>query len=80
MDECWNCIFGDGSYLFQVIKTRDSLPDNKPPILVKIAADLTQEAKEDIAEVITTPPVSSWAPYLCLYAKHTDLYQDILYI
>lgn len=42
--------------LKEVIKTRDNLPDNKPPILVKIAADLTQEAKEDIAEVITTPP------------------------
>ena len=42
--------------LKEVIVARDNLRDNKPPILVKIAADLTQEAKEDIADVITTPP------------------------
>ena len=41
-----------------MIKARDDLHGNKPPILVKIAADLTQEAKEDIADVITTSPVS----------------------
>ncbi|XP_028392121.1 dihydroorotate dehydrogenase (quinone), mitochondrial-like [Dendronephthya gigantea] len=42
--------------LQEVIKARDDLHGNKPPILVKIAADLTQEAKQDIADVITTPP------------------------
>ena len=63
--------------LFQVIKARDNLPDNKPPVLVKIAADLTQEAKEDIADVITTPPVSA----ICLGMReiYERVHQGALY-
>lgn len=38
----------------QVLKERDALKDeNKPPVLVKIAPDLTAQDKQDIADVIT---------------------------
>ena len=40
------------------MKARDELAQSRPPILVKIAADLTPQAKEDIADVITKAPVS----------------------
>ncbi|OWF36657.1 dihydroorotate dehydrogenase (quinone), mitochondrial-like [Mizuhopecten yessoensis] len=40
--------------LDQVVAARDSLKnDQKPPILVKIAPDLTQKDKEDVAAVVT---------------------------
>ncbi|XP_046864571.1 dihydroorotate dehydrogenase (quinone), mitochondrial-like [Xenia sp. Carnegie-2017] len=42
--------------LEKVIKARDELTQSRPPILVKIAADLTPQAKEDIADVITKAP------------------------
>lgn len=38
---------------------RDSLPSNmRHPILVKIAPDLSEYDKEDIASVVTRPKVS----------------------
>jgi len=40
--------------LHKVMKERDALPgDNKPPVLVKIAPDLTFQDKQDIADVVT---------------------------
>ncbi|KAG9267063.1 dihydroorotate dehydrogenase (quinone), mitochondrial isoform X1 [Astyanax mexicanus] len=40
--------------LAKVLKERDSLQGkNRPPVLVKIAPDLSQQDKQDIAEVIT---------------------------
>ena len=38
----------------QVLKERDALQEeHKPPVLVKIAPDLTAQDKQDIADVIT---------------------------
>uniref|UniRef100_A0A1A7WD12 Dihydroorotate dehydrogenase (quinone), mitochondrial n=1 Tax=Iconisemion striatum TaxID=60296 RepID=A0A1A7WD12_9TELE len=38
----------------QVLKERDALQENlKPPVLVKIAPDLTDQDKRDIADVVT---------------------------
>lgn len=38
----------------QVLKERDALQvESKPPVLVKIAPDLTAEDKQDIADVVT---------------------------
>ncbi|XP_058257826.1 dihydroorotate dehydrogenase (quinone), mitochondrial isoform X2 [Hemibagrus wyckioides] len=40
--------------LEQVLKTRDTLQGvNRPPVMVKIAPDLSQQDKRDIAEVVT---------------------------
>ncbi|XP_031572269.1 dihydroorotate dehydrogenase (quinone), mitochondrial-like [Actinia tenebrosa] len=40
----------------KVLEARSSLPpSNQPPLLVKIAPDLTQQDKEDIAAVVTRP-------------------------
>ena len=44
------------SFFLQVIATRDSLPpSHRPPLLVKISPDLTEEGKEDIAAVLSRP-------------------------
>lgn len=38
----------------QVLKERDAmLGERKPPVLVKIAPDLTAQDKQDIADVVT---------------------------
>lgn len=37
----------------QVLKERDALQGHKPPVLVKIAPDLTDQDKQDIADVVT---------------------------
>lgn len=38
----------------QVLKERDALQtERKPPVLVKIAPDLTAQDKQDIADVVT---------------------------
>ncbi|XP_030622338.1 dihydroorotate dehydrogenase (quinone), mitochondrial [Chanos chanos] len=39
--------------LAKVLRERDSLGENQPPVVVKIAPDLTAKDKQDIAEVIT---------------------------
>ena len=44
--------------VLQVTKERDKL-SHRPPLLVKIAPDLTQKDKEDIAEVVTRSKVST---------------------
>ena len=49
---------------FQVTEARNSLPEGKrPPLLVKIAPDLTEQDKIDIAAVIGRPSVRSQYPY-----------------
>lgn len=70
--------------MFQkVIKARDGLDGGKPPIVVKIAADLTHKAKEDIADVITTEPVSTYMKHkYCKYLKviiHINYFHDVVY-
>ena len=45
-------------YDVQVLAERDSLP-HPPPLLVKIAPDLSQEDKRDIAIVVTREKVSA---------------------
>lgn len=47
----------------QVLKERDALQgDYKPPVLVKIAPDLTAQDKQDIADVVTEVRVKTWLP------------------
>lgn len=41
-------------YSAQVLKERDALQEkHRPPVLVKIAPDLTDQDKRDIADVVT---------------------------
>lgn len=40
-----------------VVAERDQLHPHRPPLLVKIAPDLTEEDKEDIAAVVTREKV-----------------------
>jgi len=45
--------------VLQVSKQRDSLPSKRhPPLLVKIAPDLTDDDKQDIADVVLKKTVS----------------------
>ena len=47
------------SFIFQVISERDKLTCNpKPPVLVKIAPDLTEQDKKDIATILAHPNVN----------------------
>ena len=56
-------------FLFpQVIAERDSLPD-RPPLLVKIAPDLTEKDKEDIAAVVTRGKVCMCSPDTVTYVS-----------
>lgn len=46
-------------FLIKVSKARDSLKSKRrPPLLVKIAPDLTDKDKQDIADVVTKQSVS----------------------
>ena len=46
-------------YFTQVLKARDSLPGgNRPSVLLKIAPDLTEQDKADIAAVVCKKQVS----------------------
>ena len=48
------------SNFFQVLEARDTLPVNmRNPLLVKIAPDLSEDDKEDIAAVISRNKVCS---------------------
>ena len=57
------CVYVCVCMCVQVILERDALP-NRPPLLVKIAPDLSHEEKEDIAAVITREKVR-FAAHLC---------------
>ena len=46
-----------------VVAERDKLP-NRPPLLVKIAPDLTNKDKEDIAAVVTRSEANKIYPFL----------------
>ncbi|XP_014251583.1 dihydroorotate dehydrogenase (quinone), mitochondrial [Cimex lectularius] len=39
--------------LIELVRTRDSLEDRKPPLLVKLAPDLSQSQRADIAKLVT---------------------------
>lgn len=47
------------TFINQVVDARDKLPVSpKPPLLVKIAPDLTDDEKKAIAAVVTRPKVN----------------------
>ena len=61
-------------YVFQVTEERDSLTrKDKPPLLVKIAPDLTEQDKIDIAAVVARPAVSSTLPSNLIYLNFYNI-------
>lgn len=53
-------------YSAQVLKERDALQENhRPPVLLKIAPDLTDQDKRDIADVVT----EVWSLPACILLK-----------
>lgn len=58
--------------LRQVVAARNSLPGtHKPPLLVKLAPDLTSNEKKDIAQVLTKPEVVCYSIYCYIKLNYT---------
>ena len=58
-----------------VVAERDKLP-NRPPLLVKIAPDLTEKDKQDIAAVVTRSKVKL-SPLACMYTSYLSLVHNL---
>ena len=56
-----------GQLLDKVVCERDKLCPHRPPLLVKIAPDLSMEDKEDIAAVVTRKKVTTLYHYTSLF-------------